>query len=160
MYLMEQMLFRTLEGDADGIAFMEGSEAYPEIHGWVRFYDMGKETLVMISLWGLEAVQEHCQNHFLGFHIHEGNSCTGNEKDPFADAGMHYNPSSCLHPEHAGDLPPVFNAEGRVFSVFLTSAFTTDEVRGKTVILHGSMDDFKTQPSGNSGEKIACGKIL
>ena len=37
--------------------------------------------------------------------------------------------------------------------------FTVEEIVGKTVIIHSNADDFTTQPSGNSGEKIACGII-
>lgn len=42
---------------------------------------------------------------------------------------------------------------------FLTNKFTLQDVIGKVVIIHSMPDDFTTQPSGNSGEKIACGKI-
>lgn len=42
----------------------------------------------------------------------------------------------------------------------MTDRFTIDETIGKTVIIHAKPDDFVTQPSGNAGEKIACGVIL
>ena len=42
----------------------------------------------------------------------------------------------------------------------LTDRFTVREIIGKVVIIHSQADDFKTQPSGNAGSKIACGKIL
>ena len=45
------------------------------------------------------------------------------------------------------------------FSAFLSGRFTIDEIIGKAVIVHSSPDDFTTQPSGNAGEKIACGII-
>ena len=48
---------------------------------------------------------------------------------------------------------------GDAFSMFITNQFTVPEVIGKTVIIHAHPDDFHTQPSGNSGEKIACGII-
>lgn len=77
----------------------------------------------------------------------------------FPHSGSHYNPNDCPHPYHAGDLPPLFGANGFAFSVFLTDRFTVHEIIGKTVIVHASPDDFQTQPSGNAGEKIACGEI-
>ncbi len=49
---------------------------------------------------------------------------------------------------------------GYAFSAFLTDCFSLSEVMGKTVIIHGNPDDFTTQPSGNSGEKLACGVIM
>ncbi|NLF34637.1 MAG: superoxide dismutase family protein, partial [Clostridiales bacterium] len=42
----------------------------------------------------------------------------------------------------------------------LTNRFTVREVIGRSVIVHDSVDDFTTQPSGNSGAMIACGRIL
>ena len=72
---------------------------------------------------------------------------------------MHYNPSGEPHPEHAGDLPPVLNNRGTAWGAIYTDRFYPEEVIGKTVILHDRADDFYTQPSGNSGEKIACGQI-
>ena len=41
----------------------------------------------------------------------------------------------------------------------LNDRFTVEEVLGRVMILHQDLDDFKTQPSGNSGEMIACGVI-
>ena len=41
----------------------------------------------------------------------------------------------------------------------MTDRFFVDEIIGKTIIIHAHLDDFTTQPSGNSGEKIACGEI-
>ncbi len=71
----------------------------------------------------------------------------------------HYNPGGCEHPRHAGDLPPLFGNDGAAVSLFLTSRFSVEDVIGKTVIIHDSPDDFTTGPSGNAGEKIACGVI-
>lgn len=79
--------------------------------------------------------------------------------DPFADAMPHYDPNGCEHPHHAGDLPPLFENNGFALSLVLTDRFSVDEVIGRTVIVHADPDDFTTQPSGNSGEKIACGVI-
>lgn len=79
--------------------------------------------------------------------------------DPLADAMAHYDPGSCEHPHHAGDLPPLFGNNGFALCAFLTNRFSVDEVVGRTVIIHDRPDDFTTQPSGNSGMKIACGVI-
>jgi len=43
--------------------------------------------------------------------------------------------------------------------VFLTNRFSVSEILGRAVVLHALPDDFKTQPSGAAGEKIACGNI-
>jgi len=71
----------------------------------------------------------------------------------------HYNPDTCPHPHHAGDLPPLFRADGYAFAMFLTDRFSVQELIGKTMILHSGPDDFTTRPAGNSRTKIACGTI-
>ena len=141
-------------------ANLRGSEAYPNLQGSVRFYENGHGVLVITEVTGLPTAQNPCENPIFALHIHEGGSCTGNEQDPFADVGMHYNPLRCPHPYHAGDMPPIFGAAGYAFSAFVTDRFTIRDIVGRTVILHGSPDDFTTQPSGNAGEKIACGEIM
>lgn len=100
-----------------------------------------------------------CKGRFFGFHIHEGNSCTGNANDEFANAKSHFNPTNCEHPFHAGDLPPLIENNGYAYMSVLINKFKIKDILGKVVIIHDSPDDFKTQPSGNSGTKIACGKI-
>lgn len=71
----------------------------------------------------------------------------------------HYDPEGCEHPYHSGDLPPLFGNDGLALSIFLTNRFSVGEIIGKTVLIHERPDDFTTQPSGNSGMKIACGVI-
>ena len=100
-----------------------------------------------------------CGQRIFGFHIHEGTRCSGTSVDHFADAGSHYNPSNCPHPMHARDLPPLFVNNGRAWFATITPQFTVSDVIGHTVIVHSDPDDFHTRPSGNSGEKIACGMI-
>lgn len=137
------------------VAEIKGGSSYPDIKGYVKFYHTCCGVLMCAEVFGLPA----CRNSIYAFHIHSGSCCSGNEDDPFADAGSHYNPDDCEHPYHAGDLPPLFGNNGYAFSVFLTDRFAVNEIVGKTVIVHSSPDDFKTQPSGNAGEKIACGEI-
>lgn len=143
----------------DAVAVIEGSPQNRGIHGTVRFHQGESGVLVVADILGLPASAEICKNDIFAFHIHSGSGCSGNEDDPFANAGTHYNPKDCPHPHHAGDMPPLFGAGGRAFLVFLTDRFTVSEILGKTVIIHDRPDDFTTQPSGNAGSKIACGVI-
>ena len=139
-------------------AMVRGSSTYPNIRGDVWFYQTTNGVLVISDIEGLPKGSQ-CSSPIFAFHIHEGDSCTGNNQDPFANAGTHYNPHRCPHPYHAGDLPPLFSANGFAFSSILTDRFTLDEIIGRTIIIHSSVDDLKTQPAGNSGAKIACGVI-
>lgn len=141
-------------------AVVKGSDAYPELHGEVLFYDDIGGTLVMAQMFGLPKAEKPCDPQVFAFHIHDGESCTGNESDPFADSGMHYNPQDCPHPAHAGDMPPLFGNDGYAYMVFYTAHFMVSDVIGRTVIVHSKPDDFKTQPSGDAGTKMACGQIV
>ena len=140
-------------------AIIKGSEKYPNISGIVRFYQLRNGVLVAAEINGLPYSDSICKNQIYGFHIHSGNKCDGDMQDPFSGAMAHYNPAKCNHPFHAGDLPPLFGSRGYAFSVFLSDRFSLSEVLGKTVIIHGNPDDFTTQPSGNAGEKLACGVV-
>ena len=82
-----------------------------------------------------------------------------NRDDNFASAGTHYNPTNVSHPNHSGDFPPLLSCNGIAKMEFYTNRFTPQEAIGKTVIIHSNPDDFKTNPSGNSGERIACGIV-
>lgn len=143
----------------DAVAVIRGSENHPDIKGALRFCRTVKGVLVVAEVSGLPMGENACGLPVLGIHIHEGVACTGNTSDPFADTRAHYNPKKCPHPAHAGDMPPLFVSHGYAFLAFITDRFSLDEIIGKTVIIHSAADDFKTQPSGNSGQKIACGEI-
>lgn len=132
-----------------------GSDKYPNIKGRVKFYQLCGSVVVHAEI---DCLPKKCVP-FFAFHIHNGTQCKGNKSDPFANAGVHYNPENFPHPCHAGDMPPLLNADGKAILVFLTDRFTVSEISGKAVIIHGMPDDFTTQPSGNAGEKIACGII-
>lgn len=141
-------------------ALVKGSRFYPGLQGTVSFYQTPEGVMLMARIHGMPSGADPCSSNVFGFHIHEGDSCTGNEEDPFADTGGHYNPGDCPHPAHAGDLPPLFGNRGEAFMIVLTDRFAVADVVGRTVVIHAHQDDFTTQPSGNSGPKIACGKIL
>ncbi|MDE6155680.1 MAG: superoxide dismutase family protein [Eubacterium sp.] len=143
-----------LKAGPQAAAQLRGSDAYESISGSVKFYKTANGVVVYAVVTGLP-----CVNSFNGFHIHEGGSCSGNADDPFADVMGHYNPKDAAHPNHAGDLPPLLNNNGNAISLFLTDRFNVEQIIGRTVIIHDKYDDFTTQPSGNSGKKIACGEI-
>ena len=152
-------LLSVLYGKPQAATHITGSDSYPEISGTVWFYQTNKGVIVCAEISGLPRSKAPCQEHIFGFHIHTGSSCEGDMADPFAEAMSHYDPHGCEHPHHAGDLPPLFGNDGLALSLFLTDRFSVDEVEGRTVIIHDHPDDFTTQPSGNSGTKIACGVI-
>lgn len=146
--------------ETKAMAVIKGSYKYPDISGTVQFYECIKGVIVTARIFNLPYTESECKNGIYGFHIHEGESCSGNEKDPFADTKAHLNLRNCPHPYHTGDLPPLFGNKGHAFMSVLTDRFTINDIIGKTVVVHSMADDFKTQPNGNSGEKIACGIIM
>ena len=154
-------MFNSLKQKPTAIAQIKGSENHPEIRGCVNFYQTKKGTLVAAEIFGLPYSSDKCKKDVFGFHIHDGNSCEENKntETPFPKSGVHYNPYDCPHPRHAGDLPPLFGNTGYAFSTFLTDRFTVNEILCKTIIIHSEVDDFTSQPSGNAGEKIACGVV-
>ena len=140
-------------------AEVKGGKKYPRIRGIVNFRQTSKGVLITAKIYNLPTTIGKCNKRIFGFHIHEGTSCSGNDKDEFADSKAHYNPGNCNHPHHAGDLPPLFENKGYAYMNFLTDRFYLKDIIGKTVIIHSMPDDFTSQPSGNSGEKIAFGNI-
>ena len=159
MNVLSGKLANILQNMPQAVAEIQGSAYYPDIRGTVKFYATQFGTLVSAEMQGLPFSYEPCASRFFGFHIHSGKTCTPVEGDAFSAVQSHDNPYNCGHPEHAGDLPPLLGNDGTAFQVFLTDGFEVSEVIGRTVIIHSAADDFTTQPSGNSGEKIACGEI-
>lgn len=102
-----------------------------------------------------------------GIHIHENGECTPPD---FESAGAHFNPGGRQHglenPEgaHAGDLP---NLEvGEDGSADVTFSIAAELLRpgdrsviGAALVIHAQPDDQRTDPSGNSGDRIVCGVI-
>ena len=140
-------------GCASAVAQLKGGSLAPQLSGTVKFYQRPGGIIVEAQVFGLP----YNKTDIYGFHIHTGESCTG---ENFSAVGMHYNPRSQEHPKHAGDLPPLFSCGGRAYLAVMTDRFSMREILGRSVVIHSAADDFTTQPSGNSGEKIACGVIL
>lgn len=133
-------------------ARIQGDREHPGVRGIVRFFQREDGVVVEAEVIGLPRTQ----TGFFAFHIHEGENCDG---DGFSNSGGHLNPGKTLHPNHAGDLPPLLADHGKAYLKVLSGRFHVGEIIGKTVVVHADPDDFHTQPSGNAGKKIACGVI-
>ena len=140
-------------------AIIHGTKDFPDINGAVGFSKTERGVLVTAEIYGLPQGEESVFGVH-GFHIHSGESCTGDKDDELKNTGTHYNPENLSHPYHAGDMPPLFSNNGYSYMQFVTNRFRIDDIVGKTVVIHLLPDDFTTQPSGNSGKKIGCGVIV
>ena len=134
-------------------AWMKGGKEAPYLSGTVRFYPCTDGVLVVARICGLPLDNP---GGFFGFHIHQGDTCRGQK---FSGTGSHYDPKNVPHPNHAGDLPPLLGCKGRACMSVLTDRFRVSEIIGRTVVIHSGSDDFRSQPAGDAGEKIACGVI-
>ena len=135
----------------------KGSKTFGE----ATFEEVAGKVHVVIYVQGLKPGQEH------GLHIHEVGDCSSG--DGMSTKG-HFNPFGKPHanhasPErHAGDLPSLkAGKDGRAkvdaMLDVITVAAGPASVVGRGLIVHADPDDFKTQPTGNAGARIACGVI-
>ena len=119
--------------------------------------------LISLSLKDLPA-GEHA------FHVHGVGKC----EPPFTSAGGHFNPGSKKHGlmagegPHAGDMPNLhIPASGTLVVEVLNGAVTLEKGKpnslfgpeGTALIIHASKDDYKTDPTGEAGGRIACGIV-
>ena|SRR2546423_1880871 len=128
--------------------------------GTVTFQQQGDRVIAVAKVSGLKPNQEH------GFHAHEKGDCSSG--DGMATGG-HFNPNGKPHgpqdaEHHAGDFPALKadasgNAEARFQLTGVTLGSGPTDLLGRGVIVHAAPDDYKTQPMGNSGARIACGVI-
>lgn len=144
----------------EAIAYLKGNYLAPNLKGEVIFYPWKNGTLVEVEVFNLPASKPPIDNYPpinpFGFHIHDGSTC-GNAD--FKAAGKHFNPTNQPHPFHVGDLPSLLSNDGYAYMAVFTNRFKPRDVINKTVIIHLNPDDYRTQPSGNAGERIACGII-
>jgi Cu-Zn family superoxide dismutase len=130
------------------------------VRGLVMFHEVGGHLMVHAQISGLKPSVEQ------GFHVHEVGSCASTDG---TSAGGHFNPGGQPHgpqtgAHHAGDLPALkADANGNVNQKFKVEGPRVTEgptsVVGRSVIVHAQADDYTTQPTGNSGARVACGVI-
>jgi Cu-Zn family superoxide dismutase len=128
--------------------------------GTVTFTQKGDKVLVEAKVSGLIP-----GGH--GFHIHEKGDCSSGDG---MSAGGHFNPTAKPHgnpgvpDHHSGDMPMlVADATGNASLSMELGAMSigngVTDIVGKSVIVHKDVDDYSTQPTGNSGARVACGVI-
>lgn len=130
-----------------------------QVHGAVTFEVVEKGVRVVAYLEGL-APGKH------GFHIHEFGDCSSLDGTA---AGGHFNPMAMPHSmpmnekRHVGDLGNIeADKDGNAHLDYVDSLLMLHgdtSIVGRAVIVHEKEDDFKTQPTGNAGGRLACGVI-
>jgi len=133
-----------------------GSQA----HGSVTFTQVGTRVRVNAEIAALSPGMH-------GIHIHEKGDCTAPDA---TSAGPHFNPAAKKHgapdstEHHGGDLGNLnANEYGKATLSIMVDGISVskgaDGVIGRGVIVHAKADDLKTDPAGNSGERIGCGVV-
>ncbi len=129
-----------------------------KVTGIVAFTKVGDEVRVVAFIQNLTPGKH-------GFHIHEKGDCSAPDA---ASAGAHFNPTQQHHgnpltaEHHAGDLGNIeadASGNARLDWKGKLSLSGKDPIIGKSVVVHEKEDDLKTDPSGNSGARVACGVI-
>ncbi len=129
--------------------------------GTVTFVEVAGKVRIGANVKGLKAGAEH------GFHVHDKGDCSSGDG---MSAGGHFNPTGKPHghhttsERHAGDLPSLVadafgNARLSITLDAMTVAPGVSSVVGRGLIVHRDPDDYKTQPTGNAGSRIACAVI-
>ena len=130
--------------------------------GKVTFSQKGDRVRVTAEISGLKPGGEH------GFHVHEKGDCSSGDG---MSAGGHFNPASRAHgnvhvggDRHAGDLPNLkADGYGNASASFDVTGITVGsgaaDIVGKGLIVHRDPDDYKSQPAGNAGPRLACAVI-
>lgn len=144
-------------------AALSGTYADTAVSGSVKF-DKQSDGKVKMTL---DIVVAAKANKSVAVHLHEHGDCGDTAKM----AHGHWNPTNAQHGKwgsgsfHSGDIGNVKLDSKGVGKLTITTDLWTlggtavTNIVGKSVIVHGGVDDYKTQPSGNSGTRIGCGVI-
>ncbi|MEK9776099.1 MAG: superoxide dismutase family protein, partial [Quisquiliibacterium sp.] len=127
--------------------------------GRVAFREESGRVIARFEFSGLRPNSEH------GFHVHANGDCSAPDA---SSAGGHFNPGKSKHghhavvKKHAGDLPNLrTDGEGIVRGEIPVSLLTVSpgaySVVGRAVVIHRDPDNYRSQPAGKSGPRIACG---
>lgn len=130
--------------------------------GTAQLFGNGREVTLSVAAAGLSAGVH-------GAHLHTTGQCDAPE---FTTAGGHLNPTNRQHGHenpagaHLGDLPNLTIGEAGAGTVSVKLNGTRDEVLaalfdadGTAIVIHAGPDDYRTDPAGNSGARIACGVL-
>ena len=131
--------------------------------GQARFVEAAGGVRLKVDVTGLPAGSH-------GIHLHAVGTCTAPD---FASAGGHWNPMGRVHGSdaaggaHLGDLPNiVIDASGKGHldtlvkgATFESGALALLDSDGTALVVHAGPDDYRTEPSGNSGARLACGVV-
>ena len=138
-------------------------DAEGEIVGTAEISDAASGgVLIRIDISGLP------EQTWVAFHVHETGTC--DHETDHESAGGHFNPDSKDHGywaangPHAGDMPNQFvNAEGNLRAEVYNHALTLTEsdngIRGRALMIHAKGDDYRSQPSGDAGDRLACAVV-
>lgn len=150
-------------GGLTATATLQGAPEDADFSGTITVTPEGNGVRVVADVRGVDRDGRH------GFHVHETGECShGEGSGHFTSAGGHFNPNNAEHTcpptasRHAGDLGniEITNGTGRAdVTTDLLTLSGPNSVVGKAIILHANEDDCQTQPTGNAGDRLACGVV-
>lgn len=153
----------TAQSGTAAAATLEGAPEDADFAGTITVMPEGNGVRIVADVRGVDRDGKH------GFHVHETGECAhGEGSGHFTSAGGHFNPNNAEHtcpptePRHAGDLGniEITNGTGRLdVTTDLLTLSGPNSVVGKAIILHANEDDCQTQPTGNAGDRLACGVV-
>lgn len=149
------------------------SDSHPHIHfvnakgkdaGWVDVTETAQGVLIHVEAKGLK-------KGWHGIHLHAAGIC---ECPDFKSAGGHFNPMGTQHGfesgqgPHIGDLPNIWvnskgEAKAEIFAAHTTlkagAKHSLADADGTALVIHEKADDYSSQPSGDSGDRVACAAL-
>ncbi len=145
---------------ANAVANIEAKSG-SNVSGKINVQVQDDNLLITGKVQGLQANQSHA------FHIHEFGDCSASDA---TSAGKHFNPSNKLHghpqsvEHHIGDLPNLDADENgqAIVNFVLEGAYldiSDSGILDRAFVVHQQADDYRSQPAGNAGKRIACGVI-